>query len=112
QYSCAALIVLYFVFLIFSKTPTREKLIRLKRILLWPSAVMVLGAIALVIFARFMFEWFPFIFPDALLVGFAKNIAYSVAWHVSACVGGVFLAIALVGICLNAVIRFIPKEKK
>lgn len=97
KFFLGTLLLIFIGYLIFSKMPKRAKFLWMKRVFLWPSILMIIAAIGLIIFSRFIFELFPYIFPDAMLVGFAKNIAYSFAWYTALPVGGVFFVFAIVG---------------
>lgn len=102
KYFSGALLAVFILSLIFSKIERQNKFLWLKRILLWPSLVMVILSIGLIFGSRFIFEIFPYIFPDAMLVGFAKNIAYSLAWCVALPIGGVFVVIGAIGYLVTA----------
>ncbi len=110
KYGAGALLVLFIVFLIFLNIPRMKKIIWLKRVLFWPSLVMVIFSIGLIIASRFVFEMFPYIFPDAMLVGFVKNIAYSLAWCIAIPTGGVFLVCAAIGFFIGAVKTFFTEK--
>ncbi len=97
QVFAGAILTLFIIYLILSKIPRRNKFLWLKRIFFWPSLAMMIASIGLIIVSRYIFEVFPYIFPDAMLVGFAKNIAYSLAWCLALPMAGVFFIFLLIG---------------
>jgi hypothetical protein len=92
-----ALFVLFIAYMFFARMERKQKFLWLKRIMLYPSIVMLIVSLGFIIASRSMFEYMPYIFPDAMLVGFAKNVAYSFAWCVAVPLGGVFLVVAIAG---------------
>lgn len=97
KFFAGAILALFIIYLIFAKIPRNKKFLWLKRIFFWPSLVMVAASIGLILTSRFVFEMFPYIFPDAMLVGFVKNIAYSCAWCIALPMGGVFFVFMIMG---------------
>jgi hypothetical protein len=101
KYAAGGFFVLYIVFLILVPVSRRMKLSWLGRICLYPSVLIILGSIALMIASGIIFDISPYLVPDAMLIGFAKNIARAAAFYLAVPIVIIFLPLFLAGLALG-----------
>lgn len=105
KYAAGALFVLYLAFLLIISAPWKRKLSWLGGGLLYPSALVILASVALVIASRVVFDISPYLVPDAMLLGFAKNIARAAAAYLAVPNVLVFFPLALAGLAMKMAAR-------
>ena len=101
KYAAGALVILYLVFLILWPVSRMMKLAWLGRVFLYPSVLMIISSIALIAASRIVFDISPYLVPDAMLLGFAKNIARAAAFYLAVPIIIIFLPLFLSGLALG-----------
>ena len=105
KYAAGGLFALYLAFLLIISAPWKRKVSWLGGGLLYPSALIVLASVALVIASRVAFDISPYLAPDAMLLGFAKNIARAAAFYLALPVIILFLPLTLAGLAMKKAAR-------
>lgn len=101
KYVAGAFFALYLAFLSLAPAPRRAKLDWLGRIFFVPSLLIVLASFALVIASGIVFDVSPYLVPDAMLIGFAKNIVRAATLYLILPVLAVFAPLLFAGLALR-----------
>jgi hypothetical protein len=80
-FGAAGLPVLFILYLVFSTAGRRRKLAMLKRLLIYPSLLILAACGALLWASRNIFAYYPDIIQDLSLRSYAKHLGFIAAWH-------------------------------
>lgn len=80
-WGAAALPVLFILYLFFSTADRRRKLAALKRLLLYPSLLVLAACGALLWASRNIFSFYPDIIQDLAVRSYVKHLGFIAAWH-------------------------------
>jgi hypothetical protein len=80
-YGASGLLILFILFLFFSTVERKRKLMMLKRLLIYPS-ILILAAGGVIIWAsQNIFSYYPDFIQDLSIRSFAKHLSFIAAWH-------------------------------
>lgn len=105
RYILLGVVVLLLIFIFFTGADKERKKRALRRILLWPSSLVVLASLGAVIFSGTFTSFFPDLIKDPVVQSYAKQMALVVSLHLFLPLIISFALIALTG-------SFIGKKKK
>ncbi|MEM7182484.1 MAG: hypothetical protein AAF518_16335, partial [Spirochaetota bacterium] len=101
KYVIAGLIVLLFIYMFFSKVDRKTKLKSVQRVFLVPSLLVLFLSFSVLLFSRFVLDYYPDLFTDIAVKNYFEAMAFVVAKAVFYPFLVVFGAMFLLGILIR-----------
>ncbi|MBN2403536.1 MAG: hypothetical protein JXN64_14250 [Spirochaetes bacterium] len=79
--AAAGVLILFCMYIFFSAVERRRKLALIKRLLIYPSVLVLAACGGLLLASRYIFSWYPDIVSDLSARSYAKHLSFTAAWH-------------------------------
>jgi hypothetical protein len=80
-FGAIGIVLLFLLYLFFSSAGRQRKLAFIKRLLIYPSVLILAAGGIILLASRFLFSYYPDIISDLSARSYAKYLSFTAAWH-------------------------------
>lgn len=103
-YAAAGLAVLYLLFLVFSSVERRRRVVALKRLLVYPSFLVLMLCGALLWSSRYLLDLYPGFIENIMARSFVKHLSFLAAWGLAMPLVIAFGTLFVIGLVIRKVL--------